>query len=160
MRNTSDNKRLHMEQTLPPLVSDEYLSSLTPISQDWKDGPRTPVTPTEVRDIYEAERSKLLDKITRLEGTTNFEVVPKEQYDRALEMYKHAIEVSPKSAQNYTRAGVALKNLKSIPEAVVALERAVVLDPKNLEATKQLAVVSAMNLVSTGTRSAAPAAHA
>jgi len=80
----------------------------------------------------------------------------RKQYDRALEMYKHAIEVSPKSAMNYTRAGVALRNLKSIPEAKVALERAVLLDPKNLEATKQLAVVSAMSLVQTGTRSAAP----
>lgn len=81
-----------MEQTLPPLVSDEYLSSLTPISQDWKDGPCTPVTPTEVRNIYEAERSKLMEKITRLEGTTNFEVVPKEQYDRALEVVQSLVD--------------------------------------------------------------------
>jgi hypothetical protein len=55
---------------------------------------------------------------------------------------------------------VALKNLKSIPEAVIALERAVALDPKNLEATKQLAVVSAMNLVQASTKTVAPAARA
>lgn len=83
-----------MEQTpLPPLVSDEYLSSLTPISEDWKDGPCSPVTPTEVRNIYEAERSKLMEKITRLEGKTNFEVVPKEQYDRTREVVQGLVDL-------------------------------------------------------------------
>ena len=82
-----------MEQKpLPPLVSDEYLSSLTPISEDWKDGPCTPVTPTEVRNIYEAERSKLMEKITRLEGTTSFETVPKEQYDRTREVLQSLVD--------------------------------------------------------------------
>jgi tetratricopeptide (TPR) repeat protein len=69
------------------------------------------------------------------------------QFDRALEMYQLAIAAAPKSSANYTRAGVAYKNLKSYADAVGALEKAVNLDSKNLEATKQLAVVSAMNLV-------------
>ena len=69
------------------------------------------------------------------------------QFDRALEMYQMAIAAAPKSSANYTRAGVAYRNLKSYAEAVGALEKAVTLDGKNLEATKQLAVVSAMNLV-------------
>jgi tetratricopeptide (TPR) repeat protein len=69
------------------------------------------------------------------------------QFDRALEMYQLAIAAAPKSSANYTRAGVAYRNLKYYPEAVKALEHAVQLDSKNLEATKQLAVVSAMDLV-------------
>ncbi|MCC7359055.1 MAG: tetratricopeptide repeat protein [Anaerolineales bacterium] len=81
----------------------------------------------------------------------------RKQYDRALEIYKHAIEVAPKSAHNYTRAGVALRNLKRVPEALVALERAVALDPKNLEATRQLAMVSAMHLVTPTPKAAASA---
>jgi tetratricopeptide (TPR) repeat protein len=84
----------------------------------------------------------------------------RKQFDRALDMYKLAIEVAPKSSQNYTRAGVALKNLKSIPEAMITLERAVALDPKNPEAIKQLAVVSAINLVQANTKTIAPAGAA
>ena len=62
-----------MEQTktLPPLVSDEYLSSLTPISEDWKDGPCTPVTPTEVRNIYEAERRRTREVVQALVNGIN-----------------------------------------------------------------------------------------
>ena len=69
------------------------------------------------------------------------------QYDRALEMYQLAISAAPTSSANYTRAGIAFRNIKSYGDAVSALEKAVSLDPKNLEATKQLAVVGAMNLV-------------
>jgi hypothetical protein len=39
-----------------------------------------------------AERTKLLDKITRLEGKTNFETVPKEQYDRAREVVQSLVD--------------------------------------------------------------------
>jgi tetratricopeptide (TPR) repeat protein len=69
------------------------------------------------------------------------------QYDRALEMYQIAIQAAPRSAENHTRAGKALKQMKDYAGAVNAFERAVALDPKNLEATKQLAVVSALNLM-------------
>jgi tetratricopeptide (TPR) repeat protein len=81
----------------------------------------------------------------------------RKQFDRALEMYKQAIEAQPKAAVNFLRAGIALKHLKSVPEAVITLERAVALDPNNLEATKQLAVVNAMNLVQNSTRIVMPA---
>lgn len=79
----------------------------------------------------------------------------RKQFDRALEMYKHAIEVGPKSANNYIRAGVALET-KRVPEALVALERAVAstLRPRGHE---QLAVVSAMHLVTPIAKAAAPA---
>lgn len=71
----------------------------------------------------------------------------RKQYDRALEMYHLAMRLSPATAINYTRAGVVLKQLKDYASALAALERAVALDPKSLEATKQLAVVSALNLM-------------
>ena len=76
-----------MEQTktLPPLVNRdrfaEYAAQYTyPTSREVLRALE------KFADIHEAERSKLLDKITRLEGTTNFEVVPKEQYDRTREV--------------------------------------------------------------------------
>ncbi len=77
----------------------------------------------------------------------------RKQFDRALEMYRLALELQPKSAANHTRLGVALKNIKNYPDAVSALEKAVNLDPKNLEATKQLAVVTAINIVQGGGKS-------
>jgi hypothetical protein len=36
----------------------------------------------QVREFYEADRAKLLDRIEKLEGTTRYETVPKELYDR------------------------------------------------------------------------------
>jgi tetratricopeptide (TPR) repeat protein len=69
------------------------------------------------------------------------------QYDRALEMYQLAIKSAPRSAANYARAGVALRQLKDYAGSVNALERAVALDPKNLEATRQLAAVTALNII-------------
>jgi tetratricopeptide (TPR) repeat protein len=71
----------------------------------------------------------------------------RKQLDRALEMYQQATRLAPRSAFHQTRLGVVLKQLKDYPGAVAALEQAVALDPKNLEATKQLAVVSALNLM-------------
>lgn len=71
----------------------------------------------------------------------------RKQYDRALDMYQNAMRLSPTTAINHTRAGVVLKQLKDYAGALAALERAVALDPKSLEATKQLAVVSALNLM-------------
>lgn len=69
------------------------------------------------------------------------------QFDRALEMYQLAIKAGPRCAANYTRAGVALKNLKDYSGSVSALERAVALDPNSLEATKQLAAVTALHII-------------
>jgi tetratricopeptide (TPR) repeat protein len=71
----------------------------------------------------------------------------RKEYDRALEMHQQAIKLAPNSSDNFTRAGVVLKQLKAYPEAAQALERAVALDTRNVEATKQLAVVSALNLM-------------
>ena len=71
----------------------------------------------------------------------------RKEYDRALEMYQQAAKLAPSSSDNFTRAGIVLKQLKAYPEAAQALERAVALDGRNLEATKQLAVVSALNLM-------------
>ena len=83
----------------------------------------------------------------------------RKQYDRALEMYQLAIAAAPNAAANYTRAGIAYKNMKSYADAVNALERAVSLDSKNLEATKQLAVVSAMNLMQSSSMSHSARVH-
>lgn len=69
------------------------------------------------------------------------------QFDRALEMYQLAIKAGPRCAANYTRAGVALKNLKDYSGSVSALERAVALDPNSLEATRQLAAVTALHII-------------
>lgn len=71
----------------------------------------------------------------------------RKQFDRALEMYQLAIRAAPRSAANYARAGVALKQLKDYAGSVNALERAVALDPNNLEATKQLAAVMALHII-------------
>ena len=56
-------------------------------------------------------------------------------------------QAAPRSAANYARAGVALKQLKDYSGSVNALERAVALDPNNLEATKQLAAVMALDII-------------
>lgn len=71
----------------------------------------------------------------------------RKQYDRALEMYQIAIKYAPRNAANHTRAGVALKQLKDYAGSVTALEKAVALDPNNLEATRQLAAVTALNII-------------
>jgi tetratricopeptide (TPR) repeat protein len=71
----------------------------------------------------------------------------RKEYDRALEMHQQAIKIAPNASENFTRAGIVLKQLKAYPEAAQALERAVALDARNIEATKQLAVVSALNLM-------------
>ncbi|MGQ0604335.1 MAG: tetratricopeptide repeat protein [Anaerolineales bacterium] len=71
----------------------------------------------------------------------------RKQFDRALEMYELAIQHAPRNAANHTRAGVALKQLKDYAGSVHALEKAVALDPKNLEATRQLAAVTALNII-------------
>lgn len=71
----------------------------------------------------------------------------RKQFDRALEMYQLAIKAAPRNANNYARAGIALKHLKDYAASVAALERAVALDPNHLEATKQLAAVTAMNII-------------
>ncbi len=69
------------------------------------------------------------------------------QFDRALEMYQLAIKAGPRCATNHTRAGVALKHPKDYAGSVNALERAVALDPNSLEATKQLAAVTALHIL-------------
>lgn len=47
----------------PPLLSDEFLSSHTLFSEDWPDGPAGPVTPTEVRNHYEATWGPLIQQL-------------------------------------------------------------------------------------------------
>jgi len=71
----------------------------------------------------------------------------RKQFDRALEMYQLAIKSAPRCAINYARAGVALRNLKDYTGSVQALERAVALEPHNLEATRQLAAVTALHIM-------------
>ena len=77
-----------MEQKpLPPLVSArlfDILRSLDGNVAEWVTEDLLSIHDDLVKE--EAERSKLMEKITRLEGTTSFETVPKEQYDRTLEV--------------------------------------------------------------------------
>ena len=61
-------------------------------------------------------------------------------------MYQRAIRLAPRSSVNHIRAGIVLKQMKDYTAAAQAFERALALDPKNLEATRQLAVVGAINL--------------
>lgn len=91
-----------MEQTktLPPLVNRdrfaEYAAQYTyPTSREVLRALE------KFADIHEAERSKLLDKITRLEGTTNFEVVPKEKYDRTREVAQALVDDLRKLRMEY-----------------------------------------------------------
>ena len=71
----------------------------------------------------------------------------RKKFGRPLEMYEPAVKITPAIPENDLRAGAVLKQFKAYPEAAEALERVVALDPKNVAATKQLAVVSTLNLM-------------
>ena len=70
------------------------------------------------------------------------------QFDRAYKAFANAIKHTPEKAPLYFRAGVALKNLKDYGEAIAMFRKAVQLEPKNLDAHRQLAAVSALGLIS------------
>ena len=69
------------------------------------------------------------------------------QFDRAHKAYAIAIHNHPDAAQYHLRAGVALKQLKDYDAAIIRLEKAVALDPRSIDARRQLAAVSALGLV-------------
>ena len=83
-----------MEQKpLPPLVSArlfDILRSLDENVAEWVTEDLLSIHDDLVKE--EAERSKLMEKITRLEGTTSFETVPKEQYDRTREVLQSLVD--------------------------------------------------------------------
>lgn len=70
------------------------------------------------------------------------------QFDRAYKAFANAIKHTPTNAPLYFHAGVALKNLKDYGEAIAMFRKAVQMDPKNLNAHRQLAAVSALGLIS------------
>ena len=69
------------------------------------------------------------------------------QFYRAYKAYSIAIKHQPDEAWNHLRAGVTLKQLKDYDAAIAMFEQAIDLDPKNIDARRQLAVVSALELV-------------
>ena len=69
------------------------------------------------------------------------------QYDRAHAAYREAVRLNPRDPLAFFNAGLAFKKLKSYPEAIEMLRRAAELDPKNRMVLRQLAAVSAMELV-------------
>ena len=83
-----------MEQKpLPPLVSArlfDILRSLDGNVAEWVTEDLLSIHDDLVKE--EAERSKLMEKITRLEGTTSYETVPKEQYDRTREVVQALVD--------------------------------------------------------------------
>ena len=70
------------------------------------------------------------------------------QFDRAYKAFAAAIKHVPTKASLYFHAGVALKNLKDYGEAIAMFRKAVQLDPKSVDAHRQLAAVSALGLIS------------
>ena len=70
------------------------------------------------------------------------------QFDRAYKAFAAAIKHVPTKASLYFHAGVALKNLKDYGESIAMFRKAVQLDPKSVDAHRQLAAVSALGLIS------------
>jgi tetratricopeptide (TPR) repeat protein len=69
------------------------------------------------------------------------------QVDRALEAYHEAIQLNPKQAENFLRAGMAHKAMKQYKEAQELFQRVIDLDPTNVEAHRQLVQVAAFDLL-------------
>ena len=74
--------------------------------------------------------------------------VQRRQFDRAYKAFANAIAYAPTKPVLYFQAGLALKNLKDYGEAITMFRKAVQMDPKNLDAHRQLAAVSALGLIS------------
>ena len=74
--------------------------------------------------------------------------VQRRQFDRAYEAFANAIAYAPTKPVLYFQAGLALKNLKDYGEAITMFRKAVQMDPKNLDAHRQLAAVSALGRIS------------
>ncbi len=70
------------------------------------------------------------------------------QFDRAYKAFAAAIKHVPTKASLFFHAGIALKNLKDYGEAIAMFRKAVQLDPKSVDAHRQLAAVSALGLIS------------
>ncbi len=70
------------------------------------------------------------------------------QFDRAYKAFVAAIKHVPTRSSLYFHAGVALKNLKDYGEAITMFRKAVQLNPKSVDAHRQLAAVSALGLIS------------
>src|SRR5699024_5650901 len=62
-------------------------------------------------------------------------------YDKSLAVYKNGVVNNKGAAQLYAGKGVAELNLKRLSDAETSFEKALELDPKNVAATFNLAVV-------------------
>jgi tetratricopeptide (TPR) repeat protein len=69
------------------------------------------------------------------------------QPHRALELYQELIQLQPKVADNFFRAGLAAKSMRDYVEAAHFFKRAAELDPTNLEIQKQRLAVSATGIL-------------
>jgi hypothetical protein len=81
-------------QTKPePYLSDERIAiDLSKSFADDRDRHAATIAACDIRDHYEPELQRLRAENDRLRGTTNFEVVPKEAYDRLREVAEAIIK--------------------------------------------------------------------
>jgi tetratricopeptide (TPR) repeat protein len=68
-------------------------------------------------------------------------------YDRALQYFEKAIEQAPEDSQSYYQAGLVLKETKEYRGAETMFKKAAKLAPKNMHIYRQLAAVTAINIV-------------
>ena len=88
------------------------------------------------------------DDSGKLQETLGNLFVARKQFDRAYKAYSNSIKLTPKNASLYFNAGLALKQLKDYSEAMLMFRKSVDIDPNNVSAHRQLAAVSALELIS------------
>ena len=88
------------------------------------------------------------DDSGKLQETLGNLFVARKQFDRAYKAYSNSIKLIPKNANLYFNAGLALKQLKDYSEAMLMFRKSVDIDPNNVSAHRQLAAVSALELIS------------
>ena len=88
------------------------------------------------------------DDSGKLQETLGNLFVARKQFDRAYKAYSNSIKLIPKNADLYFNAGLALKQLKDYSEAMLMFRKSVDIDPNNVSAHRQLAAVSALELIS------------
>ena len=71
----------------------------------------------------------------------------RQEYPQALQIFKQAMQVSPKDYRAYYQSGLILRDSKDYPAAEIMLRRAADLSPDTPSIRRQLVGVIALNLV-------------
>ena len=93
------------------------------------------VKKTDKQNISLAERYFLLAEELRL----------KNQYRESVENYLHSIMIDRQNYTSYLGIGISYKNLKKYDKAVINLKKAEMLNPRDINVLKELAVCSVIN---------------